>query len=85
MPTCFVSLIHLYDIGFNELDNLSEDIYKSFDEARQIEINDMMEKQFLLSYSGNISKADSDDMTPFELLSWVNLLKKIKSIENSSS
>lgn len=41
----------------------------------------MMEKQFILSYFANISKEDSDNMTPTELDRWVDLVKKRKELE----
>ena len=50
-------------------------------EIREDEINNIMELQFVLSYLGNISKFDSDEMTPFELRSWYNILKKQKARE----
>lgn len=81
MPICFVSLITLYELGFDKLDDLSDDIIESINKAREVEISNMIELQFVLSYRGNISKADSDEMTPFELKMWYNFLKKQGEIE----
>lgn len=41
----------------------------------------MIETQFVLSYYGNVSKEDSDNMTPFELNEWYKLVKKQKQLE----
>lgn len=80
-PICFVSLIQLYKEGLEKLDQLSEDTLKIFYSNRETEIANIMEMQFVLSYLGNISKTDSDEMTPFELQNWFNLLKKQKELE----
>lgn len=82
MPICFVSLITLYKEGFEKLDDLPEEIQQEFYKVRESEISHMLELQFILSYLGNISKADSDEMTWFELNNWFKLLKKQKDIEN---
>lgn len=82
MPTCFVSLTYLYSVGFDRLDELPKETLNRFYEIRENEVERMMEIQFILSYLGNISKKDSDDMTPFELDNWVRLLKKQKDLEN---
>ena len=76
MLICFVSLIALYEIGFDKLEELPYEIVEAFDKTRQNEILNMMELQFVLSYKGNISKQDSDEMTPFELGNWYEFLKK---------
>lgn len=81
MPIYFVSLIYLYKEGFDKLEELPEKVLKEFMQLREIEIQNMMEIQFVLSYLGNISKEDSDEMTPFELKSWYNLMKKQKAME----
>ena len=81
MPISFVSLIYLYSMGFEKLDSLPEEDLKGFYKLRENEIESMLELQFILSYLGNISKADSDEMTPFELTNWYRLLKKQKEIE----
>lgn len=83
MPTCFVSMIALYSIGFEKLNDLSEETILSIEKAREIEITNILELQFILSYLGNISKEDSDNMTPFELNNWYKLLKKQKELEAS--
>jgi len=77
-----VSLITLYKEGFEKLDDLPEEIQQEFYKVRESEISHMLELQFILSYLGNISKADSDEMTWFELNNWFKLLKKQKDIEN---
>lgn len=82
MPICFVSLITLYKEGFEKIDDLPEEIQQEFYKVRESEISYMLELQFILSYLGNISKADSDEMTWFELNNWFRLLKKQKDIEN---
>lgn len=82
MPICFVSLITLYKEGFEKIDDLPEEIQQEFYKVRESEISHMLELQFILSYLGNISKADSDEMTWFELNNWFKLLKKQKDIEN---
>lgn len=82
MPICFVSLITLYKEGFEKIDELPEEIQQEFYKVRESEISHMLELQFILSYLGNISKADSDEMTWFELNNWFKLLKKQKDIEN---
>lgn len=82
MPICFVSLITLYKEGFEKLDELPDEIQQEFYKVRESEISHMLELQFILSYLGNISKADSDEMTWFELNNWFKLLKKQKDIEN---
>lgn len=83
MPICFVSLIDIYlNHGFDSLDELSEEVLDSLYEAREIEISNIMEMQFVLSYMGHISKADSDEMTWFELNNWFKLLRKQKELES---
>lgn len=82
MPICFVSLITLYKEGFEKIDDLPDEIQQEFYKVRESEISHMLELQFILSYLGNISKADSDEMTWFELNNWFKLLKKQKDIEN---
>jgi hypothetical protein len=76
-----VSLIKIYELGFDKIDELDEEVQEAFYKVRENEINYMMEIQFILSYLGNISKQDSDEMTIFELHNWFNLLKKQKAIE----
>lgn len=44
-----------------------------------------MSVQFTLAYMGHISKEDSDNMTPFELTNWYNMLKKQKELEDEKS
>ena len=83
MPICFVSLIDIYlKHGFSSLDELSEEVLDSLYEAREIEISNIIEMQFVLSYMGNISKLDSDEMTWFELNNWFKLLRKQKELES---
>lgn len=77
-----MSLIYLHKVGFEKLDELPEETIKNFYAIRENEIERIMETQFVLSYLGNISKKDSDEMTPFELNNWLNLLKKRKEAEN---
>lgn len=72
-------LLYFMDVAF------TEDYYESIDKLRMNEINNITEMQFLLSYMGNISKKDSDDMTVFELHKWLDLLKKQKELENKDS
>jgi len=43
------------------------------------------EKQFILSYYGNVGKADSDNMTPTELDRWFKLVKKRKELEEEQA
>jgi hypothetical protein len=80
-----VNLICLYETGFDKLKDFPEDFTKSLDANRMAEVSCIMEKQFLLSYMGNISKVDSDEMTPFELNNWFELLKKQKELETSQA
>lgn len=84
-PICFVSLTQLYKDGLDQIENLPEDTLKVFYQNRENEIANIMETQFILSYLGNISKMDSDEMTPFELQNWFNLLKKQKELEAKSA
>ena len=72
----------LYKEGFEKIDDLPDEIQQEFYKVRESEISHMLELQFILSYLGNISKADSDEMTWFELNNWFKLLKKQKDIEN---
>lgn len=81
MPTYFDSLIYIYEIGFDKFDELPEEVIENIYIARESEINLMMEKQFILSYFANISKEDSDNMTPTELDRWIDLVKKRKELE----
>lgn len=81
MPTYFVTLIELYRVGFDKLDDLPSEEFDMFMKLREGEIEEIMSLQFMLAYLGNISKADSDNMTPFELRNWFNLLKKQKELE----
>jgi hypothetical protein len=76
-------MIVLYQIGFDRLEDFPKDVIESINKSRDDEITNMMETQFILSYLGNISKKDSDDMTPFELTNWYNFLKKQKDLENN--
>jgi hypothetical protein len=39
----------------------------------------------VLAYLGNVSKKDSDEMTPYELKSWYSLLKKRKALEDEKA
>lgn len=84
MLTYFVSLIYLYEKGFEQIDNLPEETLEAFYKLRESEVSYIMEVQFMLSYLGNISKTDSDNMTWFELNNWFKLLKKQKEIENAA-
>jgi hypothetical protein len=77
-----VSLITIYKEGFEKLDELDEETLGAFYKMREAEISYIMEVQFILSYLGNISKTDSDNMTWFELNNWFSLLKKQKELEN---
>lgn len=52
---------------------------------REHKIEEIMSDQFMLAYLGNISKKDSDEMTPFELRNWFELLKKQKELEANRS
>lgn len=83
MPIFFVSIIYIYEKGFDKINEFPEDFLESINAARERELYGMMELQFLLSYLGNISKADSDEMTPFELNNWYEFLKKQKELESS--
>ena len=82
-PICFVSIIELYKYGFDTLDGLSQKLQTSFYEQREREVLDLMELQFVLSYAGNISKEDTDNMSLFELKNWFTLLKKQRQIEQN--
>ena len=53
-----------------------------FMKLREMEIEKTMSTQFMLSYLGNISKADTDNMTPFELKNWFKLLQRQKELES---
>lgn len=80
-----MSLIEIYlKHGFNSLDELPDKVIESLYEAREIQISNIMEMQFVLSYMGHISKTDSDEMTWFELNNWFKLLKKQKEVELKS-
>ena len=74
-------MIHLYKIGFEAINEVpvvdSENLFK----LRDDEIKDMLELQFMLSYKANISKEDSDNMTPFEITNWFNMLKERNRVE----
>lgn len=77
-----MSLIWIYlNGGFERIEEFSEEELEIFYKAREIEISNIMEMQFVLSYLGHISKTDSDDMTWFELQNWFKLLKKQKELE----
>ena len=82
MPTSFVSLIYLYSVGFDKLEELDDEEIEALYKLRENEIENMLELQFMLSYFCNITKADSDEMTPFELKNWYRLLKKQKELED---
>ena len=84
-PIFFVSIIYLYIVGFEKLDELPDEILNDFMELRDAEIQNIMEVQFVLSYLGNISKHDTDEMTLYELRSWYNLIKKRKAMEAESA
>lgn len=56
-----------------------------FMRLRERKIEEIMSDQFILAYLGNISKKDSDEMTPFELKNWFELLKKQKELEADRS
>lgn len=56
-----------------------------FMRLREHKIEEIMSDQFMLAYLGNISKKDSDEMTPFELRNWFELLKKQKELEANRS
>jgi hypothetical protein len=73
--------MYLYEVGFDKLDELDDDTLERFYKLRESEIRKMMETQFILSYMANVSKADSDEMTPYELNNWVEILKKQKDLE----
>lgn len=81
MPICFVSLIYLYGVGFEKLEELPKKTLEKLLSIREKEVEDMMETQFVLSYYGHISKKDSDEMTLFELKNWYRLLKKQREME----
>lgn len=85
MPIFFVSLIKLYELGFEELQNIPEDQLSNLYDQRDEEIRRIMELQFMLACECNVSKADSDNMTPFELNNWFNLWKKKLSLENEKN
>jgi len=74
-------MIALYELGFEKLNDLPDDTIESIEKYREIEISNLMELQFVLSYAANLSKKDTDEMTPFELNNWYKLLKKQKGIE----
>lgn len=81
MPICFVNIITLYLEGFEILDNFDEDELQALLELRENEVLGIMELQFVLAYQANVSKEDTDNMTPFELSNWFELLKKQKQVE----
>ena len=76
-------MIVLYQIGFDKIDELADDVVESINKTRDSEIANMMELQFILAYEGKIDKLSSDEMTPFELNNWYKLLKKQKDLENN--
>lgn len=43
-----------------------------------------MERQFLLSHLSHVAKEDTDNMTPFELDNWFELLKKRREEEQKA-
>lgn len=81
MPISFTSLISLYLTGFDKMNDLPDEILEDLDKSRQIEISNMIEMQFVLSYHAHISKKDSDDMSIFELNNWYEFLKKQKALD----
>jgi hypothetical protein len=85
MPICFVSLVYLYEVGFDKLNELPKKTLNNLLELRKSKIQEMMETQFVLSYYGKISKEDTDEMTPFELKNWFEFLKKQREIEADRS
>lgn len=77
-----MSLIEIYKKGsLQDIDELPEETLESLYTARENEISNMMEMQFVLAYMGHVSKEDSDEMTWFEINNWFKLLKKQKEIE----
>lgn len=82
--TCFVSFITLYKIGFDSLKNMPSDIFKDLEIARAREIKYIMSKQFVLSYAAHLSKADTDNMTPYELDIWLDMVKEQNALEKES-
>ena len=77
-----MSLIEIYKKGsLEDIDDLPEETLESLYVARENEISNMMEMQFVLAYMGHVAKQDSDEMTWFEINNWFKLLKKQKEIE----
>lgn len=72
-------------VGFDKLDSIPAADVENLFKLRDNEIKDMLELQFMLAYKVGISKADTDNMTIFELQNWFNLLKERVRIEEESS
>lgn len=81
MPTFFVSLIELYNHGFNLLDTISPELLERFYEIREIEVSDIRSRQFMLTYYTHMTKEDVDNMTPYELDQHYELLVRQKELE----
>lgn len=78
----FVSLVNIYlETGLDKLLELPKETLDSVLEARQNEIKSIMETQFALAYYANVSKQDSDNMTPTELDNWHKILVERKTKE----
>ncbi len=82
MPISFANIIYLYKNGFNEtFDKLTDEEEKTILKIREIELDKIFEKQFVLSYYMNYSNEDTKKMTPFEIDKFVQLLVKQKETE----
>lgn len=84
MPTSFVSLITMYLWGMhrlNEMEGYSEELMDRIIEVRNSIIETYNTKVFSLTYYTNMTKADVDNMLPYELEHMYKLLVKQKEME----
>lgn len=81
MPTSFVSLLTIFKYGFDKLDEIDPAIVEQLFILRQNLIEDLYSNQFVLVYYTNMSLEDTERLTPFEMKSYLELLKKQKDLE----
>lgn len=77
----FVNIFYFYTVGWDKFNNLSDKEKEIFYNAREEEIDYLMEKQFAITYYTNTSYGDVIEMTPFELDNIYNKLIKVKELE----
>lgn len=81
MPTSFVSLLTIFKYGFDKLDEIDPTIVEQLFILRQNLIEDLYSNQFVLVYYTNMSLEDAERLTPYEMKSYLELLKKQKDLE----